>query len=700
MRRFLSTTPALLLLAFAVLAWTSSQSQSRIIQLGERLWPGYALHLRRPAPPPREPSPEAGPAADDDLIEGLLGDEGSDDALIGDLLEGEQVAGAPSAEDSLIADLLEGEQIAGAPSAEDSLIADLLAGEDLAEPATAAAPDAPAATMTPTVTGAVIAYRTVDNAVSGLAEWGATHIKHLLVLLLIVCGATATATRHHIALRPAERHRDDRISEALQLIANLGLAVSCLELYRLQAASGGELLNAELPLVWAAGMAVMGGLNVRNLLRPAGTAGGSIGGGLLATPLYVAMTLVAITYFLLIEHYPAGPAVFLQKLTEHAQLYMFIGLYVWVGMLLKRTTLVHRFFDVLRPWKMPPELLVAVVVAAAAIPTAYSGASGIFVIAVGAVIYHELRQAGARRQLALAATAMSGSLGVVLSPCLLVVIVAYLNPVDSQTLYSWGSWVFLLTAGLFTTAVLLTRQNPITIAPIRQALPRSLARLRALGGHAMVFAALLVAYWLLLDAHLDEHTAPMILPVVMIGLLLLERWADPSRPPVRKQVLEATNEATGHIGALLLLMGLSIALGGVFERSEIMGLFPQDLGSVWLAMSMLVVAMVVVGMTMDPYGAVILVSVTIADVAYRNGIDEAHFWMVVLVAFELGYLTPPVALNHLLTRQVVGSSEFQPGDEPTFWLRHERLLLPLTVMTIALLLVAFVPLAFGVRGGG
>ena len=72
------------------------------------------------------------------------------------------------------------------------------------------------------------------------------------------------------------------------------------------------------------------------------------------------------------------------------------------------------------------------------------------------------------------------------------------------------------------------------------------------------------------------------------------------------------------------------------------------------AMTALVGLMVLVGMTMDALGAVVLVSVTLAKVAYDNGIDPVHFWMMVLVAFELGYLTPPVALNHLLARQVIG----------------------------------------------
>ena len=95
-----------------------------------------------------------------------------------------------------------------------------------------------------------------------------------------------------------------------------------------------------------------------------------------------------------------------------------------------------------------------IVVTASALPTAYSGASGIFVIAAGGVIYTEMRRAGARNQLALASTALSGSLGVVLNPCLLVVIVASLNKqVTTGDLFGAGRWVFLLTAVLFAVVV-------------------------------------------------------------------------------------------------------------------------------------------------------------------------------------------------------------------------------------------------------
>ena len=59
-------------------------------------------------------------------------------------------------------------------------------------------------------------------------------------------------------------------------------------------------------------------------------------------------------------------------------------------------------------------------------------------------------------------------------------------------------------------------------------------------------------------------------------------------------------------------MALSLCIGGVIERSEVMHLMPQEFSSVWMAMTFLMIVKVLLGMVMDPFGAVILVSATIA----------------------------------------------------------------------------------------
>ncbi len=86
------------------------------------------------------------------------------------------------------------------------------------------------------------------------------------------------------------------------------------------------------------------------------------------------------------------------------------------------TRLPELLLNVIKPYNLPVPMLASIIIFAAAFPTAFTGASGIFILAVGGVVYDELRRAGAGRQLALATTAMSGSLGVVLNPCLLITV--------------------------------------------------------------------------------------------------------------------------------------------------------------------------------------------------------------------------------------------------------------------------------------
>jgi TRAP-type C4-dicarboxylate transport system permease large subunit len=105
---------------------------------------------------------------------------------------------------------------------------------------------------------------------------------------------------------------------------------------------------------------------------------------------------------------------------------------------------------------------------------------------------------------------------------------------------------------------------------------------------------------------------------------------------------------------------------------------------------------VVLGMFMEPLGAIFLVSGALAPLALANGIAPLHFWLMALVAFELGYVMPPIALNQLLARQVLGDTALLQEDAKSaplsVYRRHERWILPCGVLTLALLLVAFVPL--------
>jgi TRAP-type C4-dicarboxylate transport system permease large subunit len=547
------------------------------------------------------------------------------------------------------------------------------------------------------ITPVVQVFRTVELAFAKLATFA--YRKHLLSLILLLAGVQVTFMRSHIALRMPRSRGEHRTSQVAQLVAHGLLAASAFANWRVQQGLTVDTEGAGLPVIWLVGFVALVFVNLFHLIRPpSGLAEeGSTLRAVLSIPLYAFMVIGSGLYFLLVEGHPSGQAIYLHKFVQIPTIYLAVALYVWGGMLLERSALPKLAFGVLRPWGLPPLIMGWIVVVLAAVPTAYSGASGIFVIAAGAVIFTELRRAGASAQDSVMFTAMSGSLGVVLRPCLVVVLIAALNnEVTTDQLFESGLMVFGLTAGIFLVAVLMLNKDKLSPEPCDDARSMTLDALRSLVPYIAISAVVLLFYKMVLDTGLNERTASQILPVMLLALLVYEhRWGKSRHTgaTLRMSTVHATEESTKHIGALLFLMAASVCLGGVIERMEVMELVPDSFGSPAVTMGVLVVIMVIVGMTMDAMGAVILVSVTMADVAYRNGIDPVHFWMMVLVAFELGYLTPPVSLNHLLARQVIGpEAEIETQVQGSLYARYRHVVIPMAVMGISLLLVAFVPL--------
>ena len=691
---WLAALPAFLVLVFVIILNTSHTMHAQLLQLGESVWEGYFMLRHDPV----EPSCNLNMDIDTELARIV-----------------EERNNQPMDEFDLFA-----------PEPVDPAV--MRKSLEAAQAQCEIKYDQYNATKD-RITPAVEIFRSVELGVANFGELGMATQRIMLAILVLICGGTALFRRHHIALRPMVTAMDYRVAAGAQFVAFAILFYSVYSFKNVAFSAGVEVSteHAVLHWLWIFGFGAPLALTLYQMIVIPKDAepGGNFLKAQLAIPLYATMCLISGTYFILAGH-PAGIGIYLNQMMELSQLFLNVGLYVWIGMLLKRTEMAQKVFNIFRPLKLPPEMLAVAVVALAAVPTAYTGGSGIFVIAVGGLIYMELRRAGARRQLALAATAMSGSLGVVLRPCLLVVIVAALNnEVTTDQLFGWGVKVFFLTTVLFAAYALLTRKEPVAIQrPDGNVWPEFKEALKPLIPYVILIAVTLVVYALLLNAYLDEFSAPIILPVLLLVILIYERLNQEKdvlkrenlnidyvghrleesyddlkqgRDSIEKTIREATTETTGHIGALLMLMGMSVSIGGVIERAEVMTMVPTEFSSIWLAMALLVGILVVIGMVMDPYGAVILVSATIASIAYESGIDPVHFWMVTLVAFELGYLSPPVALNHLLTRQVVGEEEVRLSKEEVvgenFWYRNEKILLPLATMATALLIVAFVPLA-------
>jgi C4-dicarboxylate transporter DctM subunit len=551
------------------------------------------------------------------------------------------------------------------------------------------------------ITPTLILFKFIETSVANFLIENIDIKEFLIVLMLFICAFIATIRDHHIALWSPTDDNQRRVSVLFQLTANSLTAISFWHYWVTLSENNSTAQTLNIQLLLLTCFSVLAITNIFQLSKNFNRIVIS-GSNLLTVPLYVWMCLISSAYFILVDDHISGIAIYINQLTSLSNIFLNIGLYVFIGMTLKETALPRLIFDLFRPLHLAPPLFASLIIFVTAYPTAFTGASGIFVLAIGGLLYEELRAAGTRRTLAFATTAMSGSLGVVLNPCLLIVIIAALNKeVTTTEMYSWGFTVFMLSAIIFSAIVLLTNRQPwMQMESWDDSKKQIIATLKKLGPYALIVIVVLIGFYLILNITVNEYSAPLILPVILSFILAYEQlWHQKSHRTMRflSVSTKAADEASVHIGALLSLIALSICLGGVLERSDVMMyIFGEDIMSPWVAMTICILLLTFIGMFMDPFGAVILVSATFASPAMASGIEPIHFWMVSLVAFELGYLSPPVALNHLLTRQVIGNEELrianQENEGKSVFRRYERLLLPLITMLITLLIVGFGPL--------
>ena len=236
------------------------------------------------------------------------------------------------------------------------------------------------------VTPAVIVFRSFETSVAATSIFAFENHRVILVLMVFICAITCSARQHHIAFKPVITLLDHHISSVAQLFGNLILAISAWSYRNNVYQSSAVVDHPEIYPLVIIGFVLLCCITFYQLVKPLPEIkpGGTIVHALLAIPLYIIMVFCAASYFFLVEHNPAGLAIFFSLLFDQAGLFLNVGLYIWVGMLLSKTYLGELVFNVFRPWHMSPELLAFIAIVIMAVPTAYTGASGIIIIAMGA----------------------------------------------------------------------------------------------------------------------------------------------------------------------------------------------------------------------------------------------------------------------------------------------------------------------------
>ncbi|MBL36311.1 MAG: C4-dicarboxylate ABC transporter [Oceanospirillaceae bacterium] len=325
-----------------------------------------------------------------------------------------------------------------------------------------------------------------------------------------------------------------------------------------------------------------------------------------------------------------------------------IPLFTFAGYLLgesKAPQRLVRITDAFLGW-MPGGLAIVALIACALF-TAFTGASGVTIVALGALLVPALAKAGYKESFNLGLVTTSGSLGLLFAPSLPLILygvvaqqMALDTPVSIDDLFIAG----LLPGGLMLLALSLysawqTRgmereTHPFdkkeALAAIKDCVWEIPLPFVILGGiYSGIFAvseaaALTAFYVLIVTVIIRREITLKELPVVMRDSMKL-------------------------VGAILLILAVSIAStnymidAGVPEM--IFGYIQQHISNPFTFLLLLTLFLLILGMMLDIFSALVIMIPIILPIAVNYGIHPIHLGILFLANMQLGYFTPPVGMN-------------------------------------------------------
>ena len=287
-----------------------------------------------------------------------------------------------------------------------------------------------------------------------------------------------------------------------------------------------------------------------------------------------------------------------------------------------------------------PGGLALVCLAACAFFTAFTGASGVTIIALGAILYPALKEDGYGDKFNLGLVTSAGSLGLLFAPSLPLILYGVVAKVSIDQLFLAGilpGLLMLLMLAGYSLWVNRHIRKPISsfsLKDVGAALRESFWELPlpiiVLGGIYSGFFAV------------SEAAAITALYVVIVEVFILREI------PLRK-LPQIMRSSMVLVGGILIILGVSVASTSYMIDADI----PQRLfevvenlvSSPTTFLILLLLFLLILGAILDIFSAIVLVVPLILPIAAGYSINEVHLGIVFLAAMQLGYLTPPVGLN-------------------------------------------------------
>lgn len=309
--------------------------------------------------------------------------------------------------------------------------------------------------------------------------------------------------------------------------------------------------------------------------------------------------------------------------------------------------------------------------------TSFTGASGVTILALGGLLMPILLAGRFSEKDALGLLTASGSLGLLLPPCLPLILYAIVARIPIQQIFLGGIGpAIVLMIATAVWGVMKGGKDPVR-RPFVWSNVRS-AVWEAKWELAVPFVALFALFGgIATPVEASALTALYCFFIETVIYRDLRFFRDLPR---------VMTECGLMVGGVLLI--LSVALGftnylvDVEVPAKAVAWTTAHVHSRIVFLLALNLFLLVVGCLMDIYSAIIVQVPLLVPIGLAYGIDPVHLGIIFLANLELGYLTPPIGLNLYL-------SSYRFGKTVPEVLRSVMAMI--VVMSIGVLIITYVP---------
>jgi len=353
-----------------------------------------------------------------------------------------------------------------------------------------------------------------------------------------------------------------------------------------------------------------------------------------------------------------------------------IPMYILAGNIMSRGAMASRLIRMMRAVSAPvPGGLAIAAILSCALFAAVSGSGTVTLLAIGAVMYPALLDAGYPKSFAIGALCAAGTLGIIVPPSIPLI----LYGVMTQT-----SIANLFIAGIGPAGVLVTLMTAYAIGRnrARGSEAWSWTEMRAAfrdGAWALVMPALILGG--IYSGYFTATESAAVAVVYAFGVEMLV-YREMSFGDLYAVLGQTTRLLGSLFPVLMLALSLNVFLAYQQVPELLVGILADSVTSRTGFLIGMNVFLLLVGCIMDIGSAILILAPILQPLAAAQGIDPVHFGIITVVNLEIGYLTPPLGLN-LIVAMTVFREEF--------WTICRAVLPFLALMVIGLAIVAFVP---------